>query len=313
MTEKNNTIVITGACGHIGSALIESLHCTANFPDNVEYNIIAVDNMLTQRYASLFNVKTKIKFYECNFLDVELPEGCTVIHLGAVTDAASSTKNSKHVEDINVNQTKSFINKCIQSKVKRFIFPSSTSVYGAATDVVYEDDVKFENPQSPYAQSKLEIEKFLESKSNELEFLVLRFGTIFGTSKGMRFHTAINKFCWQAALNIPITVWKENYEQVRPYLGLNDAIRCIKHFLTLDSTYYKTKYNVLTGNYQLSDIVEMIKSIQPSLAVDMVDTPLLNQFTYNVDDTKLKSTGYTTQDSLSVEIVKTMSLLKNLH
>lgn len=312
MQEKNNTIVITGACGHIGSALIESLHWSNNFPGHVDYNIIAVDNMLTQRYASLFNVKTKIKFYEKNFLDIDLPEGCTVIHLGAITDAASSTKNSSQVEDININQTKQFIDKCIESKVKRFIFPSSTSVYGSAADIVSEDDEKYENPQSPYAQSKLEVEKYLQSKSNQIEYLVLRFGTIFGTSKGMRFHTAINKFCWQAALNIPITVWKENYEQVRPYLGLNDAIQSIKHFLNLDSTYYNTKYNVLTGNYRLRDVVEMIKTIQPNLQLDMVDTPLLNQFSYNVDDSKVKSTGFIAKDKLSVEITKTMSLLNNL-
>lgn len=303
---KNNTIVITGACGHIGSLLINN-----NLLD--EFNIIAVDNFITQRYTSLFNLNSKIKFFEKDFSDVELPEGCTVIHLGAITDAASSTKNSSQVEEINITQTKKFIDKCIESKVHRFIFPSSTSVYGTSAIVVDEDNVIYENPQSPYAQSKLEIERYLESKKDLLEYIVLRFGTIFGTSKGMRFHTAINKFCWQASLNIPITVWKENYNQVRPYLGINDAINCIRHCIKFDHEQCNTKYNVLTGNYKLNDIVDIIKKHVPNLNVDMIDTPLLNQYSYNVDDNKIKSTGFSYSDNLETEIYNTLNLLKNLY
>lgn len=303
---KNNIIVVTGACGHIGSNLINSTLYK-------DYNIIAVDNFITQRYGSLFNLTNKINFYEKNFLDIDIPEGCTVIHLGAITDAASSTKKSTDVEEININQTKDFIDKCIKSKVGKFIFLSSTSIYGVPSDLINEDNPIYENPQSPYAQSKLEIERYLEYNKSLLPYIVLRFGTIFGTSKGMRFHTAINKFCWQASLNMPITIWKENYNQVRPYLGLEDAVRCIKHCIELDLQYYNTKYNVLTGNYKLKDIIEIIKKYVPNLQIDMVDTPLLNQYSYNVDGSKIKSTGYTPNANLELEIYNTLNLLKNLY
>jgi len=299
-----DNIVITGACGHIGSSLLESL------PEHV--NVIAVDNMLTQRYSSLFALNNKIKFYESNFLDIDIPEGSTVIHLGAITDAASSINNTEQVEKINIFQTLQFIDKCIQSKVKRFIFPSSTSVYGVAQDVVNEDDSKFENPQSPYAESKLVIEKYLESKKGSLEYVVVRFGTIFGTSKGMRFHTAVNKFCWQASLKLPITVWKENFHQTRPYLGLKDAIKALNHVMNLDSKHCNTKYNVLTGNYKLSEIVDIIKQQVPDLQVEMVNTPLLNQYSYHVDSSKIQATGFIANCSLDTEIKKTLSLLNKL-
>lgn len=301
--ELQNNIIITGVCGHIGSFLINELN---------NYNIIAVDNFLTQRYCSLFHLNKKITFYEKDFLDIEYPEGSTVIHLAAITDAASSINNPSQVEEININKTKQLIDKCINFKVKRFIFPSSTSIYGVAAELVNEDDLQYENPQSPYAQSKLEIEKYLESKKKDLDYLILRFGTIFGNSSGMRFHTAINKFCWQSSLNQPITVWKENYEQVRPYLGLNDCIKSIKHFINLDSKYYKTKYNILTGNYKLKDIVDIIKKHNNDLKINMVNTPLLNQFSYNVDNTKAKNTGFISQDNLELEIQLTLNKLKNL-
>lgn len=298
-----NNIIITGACGHIGSFLINELN---------NYNITAVDNFLTQRYCSLFHLNKKITFYEKDFLDIEYPKGSTIIHLAAITDAASSINNPSQVEETNINKTKQLIDKCIDSKVKRFIFPSSTSIYGVAAELVNEDDLQYENPQSPYAQSKLEIEKYLESKKENLDYLILRFGTIFGNSSGMRFHTAINKFCWQSSLNQPITVWKENYKQVRPYLGLNDCVKSIKHFINLDSKYYKTKYNILTGNYKLKDIVDVIKKHNSDLKINMVNTPLLNQFSYYVDNTKVKNTGFISQDNLELEIQLTLNKLKNL-
>ena len=64
--------------------------------------------------------------------------------------------------------------------------------------------------------------------------MILRLGTIFGVSRGIRFHTAVNKFCLQSATNKPLTIWKTAMYQKRPYLDINDAIRCfsfiIKHY-----------------------------------------------------------------------------------
>ena len=60
------------------------------------------------------------------------------------------------------------------------------------------------HPQSPYARCKLKeenyIKKIFKSKQINDKFNILRFGTIFGYSPGMRFHTAVNKFCWQMYL-----------------------------------------------------------------------------------------------------------------
>jgi UDP-glucose 4-epimerase len=299
-----NNIVVTGACGHIGSSLIRHLE---------NYDVTAVDNFLTQRYTSLFNLENTITFVEDDFLNIDLPKNSIVIHLAAITDAAASTKNSEEVEKINIERTKQFIDKCVKSKVSKFIFPSSTSVYGTADSIVNEDDVRFENPQSPYASSKLVIEKYLESCIGKIDYVILRFGTIFGYSPGMRFHTAINKFCWQSSLGNKLTVWKQNYTQERPYLGLSDCIKSINYFIDSDSKYFNTKYNVLTGNYKLSDIVMMIKEQVPDLLVDMVDTPLLNQHSYRVDDSKIKKIGFVPADNLKIEITKTLNLLRNLH
>ena len=84
-----------------------------------------------------------------------------------------------------------------------FLYPSTTSVYGEAEGIVSENSPEeVYKPASPYAESKRKVEKLLQNVHRETGFpiLILRKGTIFGTSIGMRFHTAINKFCWLAAM-----------------------------------------------------------------------------------------------------------------
>lgn len=294
-------IMITGGLGHIGSKLIRS------FPE--QYKLTVVDNMWTQRYCSLFNQKRKIKFIEkdiTNINNTDLSDIDLVIHLASITNATNSFHNKDEVELVNYESTIKFMDVCKDVGCK-FIFPSSTSVYGVASDEVCEDDDSVLNPQSPYAESKIKAENYL--KTSGLEYLILRFGTIFGNSDGMRFHTAINKFCYQASINEPLTIWKQNFDQHRPYLGLNDCVRSILHFIESDN--WNQTYNVLTGNYKLSDIINMIKS-RINIEVDMVDTPLLNQYSYLVNYTKISNTGFTVSDNIDIEIEKTLTLLKNL-
>jgi len=297
----NKNILITGGLGHIGSKLIKELP--------LEYNITVVDNLLTQRFCSLFDVGRPIKFMDKCISDLtikDLEPIDVVIHLAAITDAAGSFENINQTENINLTLTSIFIDLCDKANCK-FIFPSSTSVYGAAVDVVYEDNDDFLNPQSPYATTKIDVEKKLKTYKNN--YLILRFGTIFGLSSGMRFHTAINRFCYDASLGNPLKVWVENYNQYRPYLGLNDAIDSISFFLKNPS--WNTTYNVLTGNYMLSDIVSSLRSLV-DVEVDMVTTPLLNQFSYEVSDTKIKSLGWGPKDSLITEITNTLNQFKDL-
>ena len=80
----------------------------------------------------------------------------------------------------------------------KLIHISSTSIYGVSSSLVNESlEKKFLKPQSPYAAIKLKEENILKNNKN-INFVTLRFGTIVGTSSGMCFHTAVNKFCLAA-------------------------------------------------------------------------------------------------------------------
>ena len=122
---------------------------------------------------------------------------------------------------------KNVINFCEKNNVE-LVHLSSTSVYGKQAKLVDENcEKKYLKPQSPYAKIKL-IEENMLKKSNKLTYNTFRLGTIAGYSKGIRFHTAVNKFCLNAALNEKISVYKTAMNQYRPYLSIRDAFKLFK-------------------------------------------------------------------------------------
>ena len=208
-------ILLTGGLGHIGSKFIESLK------SNCSYKIIIVDNLLTQRYSSLYSLfnKTSFEFYNYSILNSKIEKLFKnvdiVIHLAAIVDAANSFDKENEIKKINFIGTKKIMQYCSKYNCK-LIFPSTTSVYGTQKNFVDENCTKKDlKCQSPYAEYKLKAENLLNtySKKNKLKFIILRLGTIFGTSIGMRFQTAVNKFCWLSSINQPLTVWKTALHQ----------------------------------------------------------------------------------------------------
>ena len=304
-------IVVTGALGHIGSRLIRDL--PKHFPD---CEIVMVDNMFTQRYSSLFNlpVEGNYKFLEDDITQIDLNKLLVgvhvVIHLAAITDAAASFGNAELVEKNNFNSTKQLAEACADKGI-RLITLSSTSVYGTQAGVVDENCTEDElQPQSPYAVTKLKEERLVKKlvKEKGLKAGIYRFGTIFGDSPGMRFHTAVNKFCWQASLGQPITVWTTAYEQKRPYLELGDACNAMAYIICND-LFDGRVYNVLSKNAKVSQIVDIIREFRPDLEVIFVDNKIMNQLSYEVSCVRFNSLGFAFTGDLKDGIARTMSLL----
>lgn len=305
-------IIVTGALGHIGSALIRQL--PFQFPGS---EIVLIDNTLTQRFCSLFNLPAEgnYRFIEGDIEKLDLLEifkrAHVVIHLAAITDAAGSFDRAEQVESNNLNSTKHVAESCVQTGA-RLITLSSTSVYGTSESLVDENCSAMElKPQSPYATTKLKEEEYVRSlfKHQGLKATICRFGTIFGVSPGIRFHTAVNKFCWQASWGQPITVWSTAYDQVRPYLDLRDACNAIAHIVK-NELFNGEIYNVLTINATVRQVVDEIRNHQNDITLKMVDSAIMNQLSYEVSSAKFNATGFNYSGSLSGGIGDTMRLLK---
>ncbi len=304
-------LLITGGLGHIGSSLIRDLELTQNS------NIFVCDSFLTQRYSSLFAISKdrNVRFFEMKSQEINPKflakhDISSVVHLAAITDAAGSFDRKEELFKNNLGGTQQLIDSCGEMNIP-LIFPSTTSVYGSNEDLVTEDSIT--NPQSPYAECKLKEEESLLSASKQgLKFVILRFGTIYGVSQGMRFHTAVNKFCFQAVLGQPITVWKTALNQKRPYLALSDANRAIRYTLDLD-LFDGQKYNVLTANHSVSEIISEIEQIlNNDLRIDLVETRIMNQLSYEVSNEKFRNLGFTFKGSLRSGLTETVDLLRGV-
>jgi nucleoside-diphosphate-sugar epimerase len=221
--------VVTGALGHIGSSLIREL--PVQFPGA---EIMLIDNMITQRFASLFNLPTigRYRFVEVDVRKVDLRilfDGAhTVVHLAATTDAAGSVGNAAALEANNYHATAAVAAACIETGARLFHL-SSTSVYGTQDTTVAEDcppeDLK---PQSPYAETKLKEERLVGALASKgLKAIICRFGTIFGASVGIIPYGG-QQICWQAVMRQPLSIWRTAYDQ-KPYLFTTRSGSLVRH------------------------------------------------------------------------------------
>ena len=305
-------LAVTGALGHIGSRFIHSLKAG-------QYDrVLLIDDLSAQRQNSLFHLPEGVpfRFVEADVCAADLRplfEGMdAVIHLAAITNAAASFDMEEKVRRVNYQGTRAVARACAALGSK-LVLISTTSIYGTQAQVVDEqcsaEDLR---PQSPYATSKLQAEQELASLGHSagLRFVTCRFGTIFGISPGMRFHTAINKFVWQACVGQPITVWTTALHQRRPYLDVSDAVRALD-FIVKTGRFDNEIYNVLTTNATVSDIVEIIRSYVGDLQVRHVDSTIMNQLSYTVACEKFKSLGFRFQGDLHEAIGETVRLIRN--
>ncbi len=304
-------LLITGACGHIGSYITENIHLIKKIKE-----VILIDNFNTQRYHSIFNLKKGVKF---TFLKLDLStqplnkikKANYVIHCASLTNAEGSFKIKKEMFKNNLNCMKNIINYCKKNKSK-LIHISSTSVYGKQADIVNEDDNHLLKPQSPYAEIKLIEEKLLINSKNKIIYNTFRFGTIAGVSKGIRFHTAINKFCLDVALNKSVKIYKTAFNQYRPYLSLKDAFKVFK--FCIEKEFFKNEiFNVLSGNYTVQQIINMIKKYKKNIRIKFVSNKIMNQLSYKVDDFKLRKEGIALKSSISKDIQETLGLFNNIN
>ena len=309
-------VLVTGGLGHIGSQLIRDLAAA-----NTVRQVTVYDDLSTQRYGALFNLPPAVayRFVDGNILDAACLASAlagvdAVVHLAAITNAEGSFEISGQVQRVNHEGTACVVAACVAQGVRQLIFPSTTSVYGPVQGVAREDCPPADlQPQSPYAAAKLAAEHAVLAADGTgvLRTVCLRFGTIFGPSAGMRFHTAVNKFVFQAATGQPLTVWREVEQLVRPYLALQDAVRAILFMLARPAAGGEI-YNVVTLNAPLARILDAIRSHVPGLQIEYTNTRLLNQVSFTVDDSKLRALGFVPDGNLEQGVADTLQLLRGL-
>lgn len=305
-------LLITGCCGHIGSYVAENIHKIKKIKKT-----FIVDNIKSNRHCSLFDLKKKNNL-EFHLINVDQKNSLNkfknvkyVLHLASMTNAEKSFGKEKEMFNNNIKCLENVIDFCKKNNSK-LIHLSSTSVYGKQTEIVDETcEKKYLKPQSPYAKIKIIEENILKKHKKKIRYNTFRFGTITGVSKGIRFHTAVNKFCLNAAINEDVEVYKTALHQYRPYLSLRDAFKTIK--FSIEKDFFKNDiFNILSGNYTVNQIVQKIKKRKKNLKIKLVNSAIMNQLSYHVSCKKINNEGLYLRNKIDKDINDTLNLLNNI-
>lgn len=302
-------LLLTGGLGHIGSFFLKKIIAE----DKIK-KVYIIDNNKSERLNSLFNLKVNNKIYfrlgdlKNKTTLIKLKKIDTVIHFASMTNAEESFKIKEEITENNFISFKNIIWFCIKQQCN-LIHISTTSVYGSQ-EISVDENSKDLKPQSPYALIKLREEKYLQKIKNKIKFITLRFGTISGVSHGMRFHTAVNKFCHNAIMNKPITVWKTAMDQYRPYLSIKDSYKTIL-FILKNKLFDKKIYNIVTVNLTVRQILNKIKKYK-KIKIELTKSKIMNQLSYHVMSEKIKNKGLKLGKNIDADIDETFKIFKNI-
>jgi nucleoside-diphosphate-sugar epimerase len=284
-------ILITGASGHIGSYLVNNLYEVVTLPKKF----------------------TEITTEDLKGIDV-------VIHLAASTDH----NNVEEMSKVNIDYTFKFLDMVDESDVELLIFPSTTSIYAKmlapkpknfciwdseipSATVVTEED-KISAPVNPYVLSKSVTEIFIKSLLMKTNYVILRLGSVFGVSPGMKFNTAVSKFCHQAVTEGRLSVWKDFHFNYRPYVGLGDVTAAMEIVMANKKTWNQT-FNVVTANHDTQYILGTIRQFIDTRRTLTVPAPMGRQNSYKVSCAKIREFGFEPKDSLDQAVKDTLHFL----
>ena len=247
--------IVTGGAGFIGSHLVDEL-----IKQGVEVTIL--DNLSTGKKE---NINPKAEFIECDiFKDtygdlIFLLNGAdTVFHLAAKTTVQESIEKPSLYNNINVVGTLNLLELANKLNAKRFVFSSSSSVYGDAKVPTSENHPL--NPLSPYALNKLIGEQYckLYSEIYNIDTVCLRYFNVYGdrmNNEGYKLVFPI--FKEQILNNKPLTI-NNNGEQRRDFIHVNDVVRANILVAKHSNNFNGDIYNVGNGkNYSIYEIADM--------------------------------------------------------
>lgn len=220
-------ILVTGAAGFIGSNLCARLL-------SEEHEVLGIDNFddfydPSQKRANLQGLEGRPgwELREVDILERERLEETVrgvdaVIHLAARAGVRPSFDRPALYASVNVAGTGNLIECCLGAGVSRFIFGSSSSVYGEGAEVPFRESRPLGEPKSPYAATKVAGEALLGSFRERFESLtILRFFTVYGPAQ--RPDLAIHKFARRILAGEPIPVFGPT-SSYRDYTYVDDIV-----------------------------------------------------------------------------------------
>jgi nucleoside-diphosphate-sugar epimerase len=259
MTDKQ-TVLVTGGSGYIGAMLVKELlesACEVRVLDSLLHG--QQDIAAEQRAAG-------VQVIDADIRDAQARRGAlaganAVVHLAAIVGDPACARDPQVSDEVNVQATRELVADAHAAGVERLVFASTCSNYGRMADpnvpITEQGELR---PVSLYAEQKVGMEKLiLGGDSDGLAPTCLRFATVYGVGRRMRFDLTVNEFTRELWADRELEVFGEQFW--RPYIHVRDAARAVR-------TVLQTPVEEVAGevfnagrsgeNYRKLDLVEEI-------------------------------------------------------
>lgn len=278
-------ILVTGGAGYIGAKLVPALLAE-------EYKVKVLDLFIYGE--DVFDRIADKKNLECikgdmrnqALLDKYLSDIDTVIHLACLSNDPSFELNPALGKSINLDAFRPLVKLSIKNGVSRFIYASSSSVYGIKEGENVTEDMCL-NPLTDYSKYKAMCEDILhEYKSPSFTTCVVRPATACGYSPRQRLDLAVNILTNFAYHKGEITIF--GGEQRRPNIHIEDMIRAYLHILKQpDEKISGEVFNIGYENHKIKELAHIVKEVVGS-QVKLITTPTKDNRSYHISSQKIK-------------------------
>jgi nucleoside-diphosphate-sugar epimerase len=255
-----NTTLITGGSGYIGALLAKELLDAGR-------DVRVLDSLLHgQEDIALEQEQAGVEVIRADIRDADarkraLTGAEAVVHLAAIVGDPACALDPKASDDVNVQATRALVADANEIGVERLVFASTCSNYGRMADpnvpITEEGELR---PVSLYAEQKVGMEQLiLADGTGQTKPTCLRFATVYGVGRRMRFDLTVNEFTRDLWADRELEVFGEQFW--RPYIHVRDAARAVRTVLETPTDKVAGKvFNAGRSgeNYRKLDLVEEI-------------------------------------------------------
>ena len=277
-------IFLIGGGGYVGSALVPKL-IDLGYEVTV-YDLFIYGKEVLEKNSNLTLIEGDIR--DINFLSKSLKNHDSIIHLACISNDPSFELNPKLGKSINLDCFRPLVEVAVKENIKRFIYASSSSVYGIKKEKNVTETLTLE-PLTDYSKFKVECEKILsEFTSDEFETVIIRPATVCGYAKRQRLDVVVNILTNLAFNKRKIKVF--GGDQLRPNIHIQDMANIYIEVLKAEKKLVNGEiFNAGYDNFTVSDIALTVKEVIGS-DIEIETLPTDDNRSYHVSSEKIKKT-----------------------